>query len=137
MKTLIITFKSRNQLLNFTRILKQNQIPYSIINTPNNISSTCTLSLNIPQMFYNKVLALIKQYKPSGFLGLFLIDKNNYNQTQRLFWYKFELILTISQFFVIIFKWKTLKQYLHILKNFTLSQNALWIFQAAMNSLLL
>ena len=85
MKTLIITFKSRNQLLNFAKILKQNQIQYSIINTPSNISSNCTLSLSIPRILYNKILHLLKQYQPNGFLGLFLIDKNNYHQTQRLF----------------------------------------------------
>lgn len=85
MKHIIIAFKSRNELYEFAKILKYNGILTNIINSPSNISSSCTLSIKADYKYFNPVSKLILSIRPKSFLGLYLLTRNGVsNQTQRL-----------------------------------------------------
>ncbi len=86
MKYLLLSFKSRNENIEFMKLLRTRGIPSSTINTPHNISTSCTLSLKVDTRYYKEVLGLIKFKRLEGFLGLFLVEKSGLReQTQRLY----------------------------------------------------
>ena len=85
MKYLIIAFKSRNELYNFAKILKSNNIVINIINSPKVIASSCTLSIKTDFRFFNMIKNLLFHYQPKSLIGVFSIQPNNTgNQTIRL-----------------------------------------------------
>ena len=57
MKALIISFKSRNDIFSFSRLLRENNISNSTINTPKNIGSPCSLSIKCS---FNNLEKIIK-----------------------------------------------------------------------------
>ena len=84
-KYLLLSLKSRNEIYAYSNFLKNNRIPISIINSPQTISSSCTLSIKIDYLFLNKIVNLINKQKPKSFLGLYtLSQQNNTTQTIRL-----------------------------------------------------
>lgn len=85
MKHILISFKSRNELYGFAKILKSNGIYFSIINSPKNIGSSCMLSIKTEFTNLNSISQLIKKYQPKTFLGLYSTQVTpNGNQTLRL-----------------------------------------------------
>ena len=85
MKTLIIAFKSRNELYSFARILKNSKVFFNIINSPKSIASSCTLSIKADFKFLNTINQLLLKYQPRSFIGLYSIQVTpNGNQTLRL-----------------------------------------------------
>lgn len=86
MKNLIISFKNRNNLLAFNKILVNRGIPTKIINTPRSIAISCGLSIKTDFKFYNLVLNLLNQSNASGFIGMFLYEQiGSHEQIQRLY----------------------------------------------------
>ena len=79
MNHLLISFKSRNSIFAFNRILKQFGITSEIINTPKQVSISCGLSLKIKKEHFSVVVRVLNQSKLPGFLGVFSINpsKNN------------------------------------------------------------
>ena len=75
MKYLIISFKSRNELYGFAKILKSYGIYLSIINSPKGIGSSCTLSIKTDFKNLTLITQLISQYHPKSFGGLFSIQQ--------------------------------------------------------------
>ena len=71
MKHLIISYKSRNTLLAFSKLLRTNGINSTIINTPRTIAVSCGLSINTDFRFLGAVSALVKQTALDGFIGIF------------------------------------------------------------------
>lgn len=85
MKYLIISFKLRNDVYSFERILRQNRIFASIINSPKSVGSSCMLSLKTDFSNLNFIIQILKQIKPRSFLGVFSVEKTNLGeQTLRL-----------------------------------------------------
>ena len=80
MKNLILSFKSRNELYSFARVLKLNGIFSSIISTPKSIGSTCTLSIKTDFKNLATISKLIRQHQPKSFLGLFSIQQTTNGQ---------------------------------------------------------
>ena len=80
MKYLVISFKSRNELYSFARVLKLNGIYSSIITTPKSIGSTCMLSIKTDFKNLNTISNLIRQHNPKSFLGLFSIQQSTNGQ---------------------------------------------------------
>ena len=74
MKKLIIALKSRNDIFSFSRLLQQNGVFNTTINTPNSIGSTCSLSIRCDAQHLEKVKHLIYQIRPNSFYGLFLLN---------------------------------------------------------------
>ncbi len=73
MKYLILTFKSRNQLFSFARILKSNSIIIQILNTPKSIGSSCTLCIKAEYKFLNTINQLILRHQPNSFTALYSV----------------------------------------------------------------
>ena len=71
MTHLIISFKSRNDLYGFAKILKSNGIYTSIISTPKIIGSTCTLSIRTDFKNLNLISSILQQLRPRSLLGLY------------------------------------------------------------------
>lgn len=80
MKKLIISFKSRNDVFSFSRLLQQNGISSSTINTPAKIGSSCSLSLRCDAQYLPKIKNLLYQAKPNSFKGLFLLSINQQSE---------------------------------------------------------
>jgi len=78
MKKLIISFKSRNDIFSFSRLLQQNGILNSTINTPKQIGSTCSLSIKCDAQHIEKVKNLLYQIRLKSFNGLFIITNTPY-----------------------------------------------------------
>lgn len=76
MKYIILAFKSRNDVFNFIKVLKRNNITSSIINTPRSISTSCGLSIKIFYHYYPIAIRLIKQNYTTGLIGAYLIETN-------------------------------------------------------------
>ena len=74
MKHLIISFKSRNELYGFARVLKSNGIYLSIINSPKGVGSSCMLSIKTEYKNFNTLSRLLRQYHPTSFVGLYSIQ---------------------------------------------------------------
>ena len=87
MNYLIISFKSRNELYGFAKILKTNRIYLSIINSPKSIGSSCMLSIKTDHRNFNTITRLIRQYLPKSFLGIYSIQPaTNGEQIFKLMW---------------------------------------------------
>lgn len=85
MKNLIISFRSRDEVYAFTRILKLNNINNQIINTPSNIGSSCALSIRVEFLYFKSISNLIQKLKPKTFLGIYSTSlTTNGNQTIKL-----------------------------------------------------
>ena len=85
MKHLIISYKSRNSLYSFAKILRANGISVNIINTPRSIAISCGLSIKTEFRYFSFVTNLIRQSNLEGFIGVFMHNSSNsHEQYQRL-----------------------------------------------------
>lgn len=85
MKYLIVSYKSRNSLYAFAKILRQYGIASSIINTPRNIALSCGLSLKVDFAFFGQVSGLVSSTHLPGFWGVFVLTRmSSHDQIERL-----------------------------------------------------
>ena len=83
---LLIVFQSRNSLYSFAKFLKSSGMNINIINTPNSISTSCTLSIKTDFKNLNRILSMINGKKVSGMIGIYSISKNlGYERVERLY----------------------------------------------------
>ena len=83
---LLIVFQSRNSLYSFAKFLKSNGMNINIINTPNSISTSCTLSIKTDFKNLNRIFSMINGKKVSGMIGIYSISKNlGYERVERLY----------------------------------------------------
>lgn len=86
MKFLIIAFKSRNTLYSFHKLLKANGLIVSLINTPRRVSISCGLSIKTDHNNLSVIINLLSNFNNRDLLGVFLIEKNNFNErAQRIY----------------------------------------------------
>ena len=86
MKYIIISFKTRNSLLGFIKIARQNGIFVDIINTPHIISKGCGLSGKTIFSNLNIVKNLVKQIENFDFVGIFCLERDGFQERlQRLY----------------------------------------------------
>lgn len=71
MNKILIIFKSKNSLMAFSKILRNNRLNVSIINTPHSIMTSCSQSILTDYKNYNLVLILLEQANLPGFLGIY------------------------------------------------------------------
>lgn len=79
MKYCIASFKSRNQIFGFDKLLKQANIRTEIINTPHRVAVGCSLSIRFSCNDFPKVKEVYSRTRPSSFVGFYLID-NDFGQ---------------------------------------------------------
>ena len=80
MQTLIISFKSRNDIFSFSHLIQQHGITNSTVNTPRNIGSPCSLSIRCPTQYLEKIKSLLFKTRPLSFNGLFLITPASFGE---------------------------------------------------------
>lgn len=86
MKSINISFKSRNSVQLFFKILKTHNIPAEITNTPKTISISCGLSVKTNYSFLPIIFKLVQSSNLSGFLGIYLVEKTGLRvKTERLY----------------------------------------------------
>lgn len=84
-KLLLLALKSRNEIYSFSNFLKSREIYVSIINTPQVIGSSCTLSIKIDYKHLNQIVNILNKQRPKSFLGLYSITNQiNGNQVLRI-----------------------------------------------------
>ncbi len=77
MKYVIAVFRSRYSTLNFANILRANGIPVAIINTPQEISHACGISVKFLSDYYSKVQSILSKLNKRSFDGLYsYVEKN-------------------------------------------------------------
>lgn len=85
MKFLIIAFKSRNNLYNFNRILRQYNVNTKIVNTPRSVSISCGLSIKTDVHSIGLIKTILSTNNIEGFLGIFMVNRNfGYEQVERI-----------------------------------------------------
>lgn len=86
MNYLIISFKNRNGLMAFNKMLTSNGIFTSVINTPRTIAVSCGLSLKTDYKNLKYVINLLQIATPVGFTGLYLYNRTNgYEQIRQVY----------------------------------------------------
>lgn len=74
----LAVFKSRFATIKFANLLRANNIPVAIINTPTAIGSACGISVKFLSDYYSKVQALISQKGVIGnFAGFYSYTERN------------------------------------------------------------
>ena len=73
----IISFRSRTSTMAFSRILKQFNIPNSIINTPNGISSSCSLSVQV-ELDLQTIRTILFRSNIKDYIGVFTYTKRTF-----------------------------------------------------------
>ena len=85
MKILLITFKSRNELYSFSKLLKINSIYHLIISTPSAIGSSCTLSIKTEYYYLKHLFKILQKSKPASILGVYSVFQGlNGNQINKI-----------------------------------------------------
>lgn len=68
---ILAVFKSRFATLNFANLLRANNIPVAIINTPQNIGSACGISVKFLSDYYQKAQTLLSRSGTGNFEGFY------------------------------------------------------------------
>lgn len=73
----LAVFKSRFATLNFANLLRANNVPVAIINTPSQIGSACGISVKFLSDYYSKVQSIIaRKGGLSNFVGFYSYGDN-------------------------------------------------------------
>jgi len=79
----LAVFKSRFATLNFANLLRANNIPVAIINTPSQIGSACGICVKFLSDYYLKVQAIISRKGGlNNFVGFYSFPQNGGKPTQ-------------------------------------------------------
>ena len=73
----LAVFKSRFATLNFANLLKANNVPAAIINTPQSIGRACGISVKFLSDYYSKVQLLISKVGLNNFDGFYVYIERN------------------------------------------------------------
>lgn len=78
MNYVLAVFRSRFATLNFANMLSSYNIPVAIINTPQEISRTCGISVKFLSDFFSNVQSIMKNRGGfNGFVGFFAYSNLN------------------------------------------------------------
>ncbi len=78
MRYYIAVFKSRSQVMNFANLLRANNIPCAIVNTPSNLGKTCGLSVKFLEDYFARVQNILRRNNFRSFEGFYEITNNYY-----------------------------------------------------------
>lgn len=77
MSYLIASFASRNETLTYAKLLKNNGLQASIINTPAGVSQGCTISVRLPYNTLAFAQRMLNLGRFTSFLGFFTLFYQN------------------------------------------------------------
>ena len=73
----LAVFQSRYATLNFANILRENNIPAAVVNTPREAGATCGISVKFLSDYLSKVQILLSRYSNKNFAGFYTYIKRN------------------------------------------------------------
>ena len=76
----VVSFRSRNDAYSFFNILISQGIPSKIIDTPKEILSSCSLSLQFDTAYMDKVRLIESRIKYASFVGFFRVTEMGSNR---------------------------------------------------------
>lgn len=68
----IIAFTSRGETMKFSSLLTRNNIPHMIVNTPREITLSCSTSIKISRRFLDICKRLLSKFSFYTFLGVYM-----------------------------------------------------------------
>lgn len=68
---LVITFRSRTQVMYFNKLMNSSGIPTEIINTPHEVSVGCGLSVKTYSSQLNAAKRIFNSYRPDNLVGMY------------------------------------------------------------------
>lgn len=71
MNCYLISFTSRSETLKMSKILERNNIPFGLINTPREITSSCSISIKISSPYVSYCQKIISNLSFYTFIGIF------------------------------------------------------------------
>ena len=77
MNYILAVFKSRIATLNFSNLLRSNNIPVAIINTPNSIGRACGISVKFLSDYFSKIQSLFLRNSLNEFDGFYSYTERN------------------------------------------------------------
>jgi ribosomal protein L7Ae-like RNA K-turn-binding protein len=77
MNYILAVFKSRFSTLNFASMLRANNIPVAIINTPQSIGRVCGISVKFLSDYFSKVQTLLSSARVTNFEGFYSVTERN------------------------------------------------------------
>lgn len=81
----LAVFKSRYASLNFANLLRANNIPVAVINTPQSISRACGISVKFLSDYFSKVQSLLPKINLRNFDGFYsYITRNGHESLIKL-----------------------------------------------------
>lgn len=98
MRYLLAIFKSRNETLYFSNLLKTNGIYSFIINTPKEAGQTCGISVKYNLQDHSKARMLLQSKPFKSFYGFYLITEEGFGRRsiERYSWNVFLRIFEIE-----------------------------------------
>lgn len=72
----LAVFRSRFATLSFANLLKANNVPVAIINTPQGLTSSCGISVKFISDYFPKVQSLFGKVNLNAFVGFFAVTTN-------------------------------------------------------------
>lgn len=83
MNYILAVFRSRFATLNFANLLRANNIPVAIINTPSQIGTACSICVKFFSDYFAKVQAVAEKHTAyANFVGFFPLSPNGYTKLQ-------------------------------------------------------
>lgn len=73
----LAVFKSRFATLNFANLLKANNVPVAIINTPLGLSRACGISVKFLSDYTSKVQSLLCRINLNSFDGFYFMSRSD------------------------------------------------------------
>ena len=65
---ILAVFSNRTDTLFFYKVLQSNNIPSTVINTPNKARFSCSISVRFSSRYYDIAVRVIKKYNLSSFV---------------------------------------------------------------------
>lgn len=73
----IAAFSSRSQVFAFEGLLKRDNVPSTIVHTPQKLALGCGLSLQIPLEYMDRAREIYNRNRATSFSGFYIIEKVN------------------------------------------------------------
>ena len=67
----LVVFTSRNETLKMSKMLERNHVPFSMINTPRDITSSCSISIKVNGMYVSFCKRILSNTQFYTFVGIF------------------------------------------------------------------
>ncbi|MFQ6773202.1 MAG: DUF3343 domain-containing protein [Clostridia bacterium] len=76
MKNAYILFRSRNDLMNYQKVLNSYGVPSEMVNAPRSMATSCSLAIKTSPQNVQVAQQIAQRHNYSGMNGIYIVDKN-------------------------------------------------------------